>query len=569
MENDRGSLKDTSIIKLVLSIFEQELTGILYLKYGDTLKTLYFNRGKLIWAVSNAEEDKLENILLTQGIVDPELLMKSIDEIDSPESLGKSMVEKGIITLEELIESSKIQLKKIIISILKWTEGGFHFVRDNPPDRLLSLELNITDFIIDFIVKEVEIDQIKMELGSLHLVLVINPDENKISKYNLSDKQKELLDNFKSDQNLEKILSKYSSGHQESLLKIVYFFLTAELLIKKGTELTDASLFDDGTTLDDFVGEKKEAEVVQETEKPKTPEVEEDISFVFRNAVDSDKTNEEVDLEDNIELPSSKEEVPPLFSQEVNTEKRKKIKFINIILLFFTLIIAGIILLYIAGVFSDDSKDTTTTTKDDNTVINVKEPKPKVEDKTTPPSDKIKEDKNLTPNPTQKTPSETGNKQPGEDSNKTDKSQAEKPEVIPLKKAKTQPKTEPEKTEKKPEKKTVITPGKSASDYFQEGDMTTAGEIWNRDLKKQKFKYSILLEMDCLKDSVIRAYEQINDKDKFFILNKKVGERGCFLVMWGFFTSWEAAEEGMRSVPQYFKKQQYPPRVVELSRYLQ
>jgi hypothetical protein len=169
MISEKGTLKDTPVMKLLLAVFEQTLTGILYVKNEEVLKVLYFNRGKLIWAISNSDEDKLENILGARDLVDPNILIKVKREAHVSESIGKLLVEKGLITLEELIDSSKLQLKRIIFSILKWKTGGFQFVKDAPPERLLSLDLSITNFIVDFILDEMDISDIWKEIGSLQM----------------------------------------------------------------------------------------------------------------------------------------------------------------------------------------------------------------------------------------------------------------------------------------------------------------------------------------------------------------------------------------------------------------
>ncbi|MCP4154948.1 MAG: hypothetical protein GY757_44910, partial [bacterium] len=232
------------------ALFEQALTGILYIKNDDVLKVLYLNRGKLTWAISNSDDDKLENILIAKNLVDPDVLLKVKKEAHVSDSVGKLLVEKGLITLEELIESSKAQLKHIITSILKWTHAGFQFVKDSPPERLLSLDLNITDFIIQFILEDVDISDIWKEIGSLQVEFIKNPDELKITKYKLTDRQTDLLNSFTGANRLEAILSRYTGGHRESLLKIIYFFLMSELLIKKAFDLSDSSAFDESEGFD-------------------------------------------------------------------------------------------------------------------------------------------------------------------------------------------------------------------------------------------------------------------------------------------------------------------------------
>ncbi len=124
---------------------------------------------------------------------------------------------------------TKDRVGQAIESVLKWKTGGFQFVKDSPPERLLSLDLTVTDFIVKFILEEVDISEIWKKIGSLQVEFIKNPDENKTSKYYLSEKQRQMLDSFTGENTLESILSRYTGGHRESLLKIIYFFLISEI----------------------------------------------------------------------------------------------------------------------------------------------------------------------------------------------------------------------------------------------------------------------------------------------------------------------------------------------------
>jgi len=84
-----------------------------------------------------------------------------------------------------------------------------------------------------------------------------------------------------------------------------------------------------------------------------------------------------------------------------------------------------------------------------------------------------------------------------------------------------------------------------------------------------KVTYSILLEMDCRKESVRIAYKQVADKENFFLLNKTSRDgRGCWLVLLGRYRTADEAALGMKLVPEYFMKQSDPPSVIELAPYL-
>jgi hypothetical protein len=585
MISEKGSLKDTPVIKLLLTIFEQTLTGILYFKNDDVLKVLYFNRGKLIWAISNSDDDKLENILIARELVDRDMISKIKREAHVSESIGKLLVEKGLITLEELIDTSKSQLRYIILSILKWKEGGFQFIKDAPPERLLSLDLNITDFIIDYILEEVEISDIWKTIGSLQIEFIKNPDEEKLSKYNLSLKQRELLNSFTGNTRLETILSRYSGGHRESLLKIIYFFLMAELLIKKEFELSDSSDFDEDAGFDPFGEETRTpgAGAITDTDI-KTDVDSYEPSHSLAPAAEAPKPKKEREYtfeKPELEKPVTTEDpapVPISYDKgkgiEKNTE-RKKIKMLNLVMVILILVLGGIILLILPMMLNDTPEEKLMRTTKNGDIITIEksptlEEQDKEDDKAEDAGDlKTKDKPDVKPDvkPEDKTEDKTSTKpQTVEETPiKTQQEKTRREKAPPVKTQQEKPKT---KEEKKEEIKPKLTPGKSAMAYFREGNLIIAGDIWRQELRKAGYKYSILLELDCLKESVFNAFGRIVSKDDFFILNRKSGKRNCFLVMLGKYRTRREAAEGIDKVPQYFWQQASPPQVIELAKYL-
>lgn len=584
MISEKGSLKDTPVIKLLLTVFEQVLTGILYIKKDDVLKVLYFNRGKIIWAISNSDEDKLENILSAKSVVDPVTIRKVKAESRVSESIGKLLVEKGLITLEELIDCSKDQLRHIIVSTLKWKTGGFQFIKDAPPERLLSLDLSVTEFIIQYIVDEVEISDIWKEIGSLQLELIKNPDEEKIARYNLSDRQKELLNSFDGERKLESILSRYSGGHRESLLKIIYFFMVSELLIKKAFDLSDASVFEsansegiDGAGLASSSAPKKESvdpdspfetyntgEIARSKAEPPTI-VNKDTDF---QPFDSDfehvssqfgggSLEEEFRMERG-DLPDLPEETisTSSFTAGNQSQEKKRFNLFNfaLILVFLILVFGGIILLLLPWLEGDETAEKNAKKVNSADIITLEE---------TPKTPKI-----IYPNGSKEDVADTQNaddKQTTPDPAKPEKNVDNKEKPVKEKPVKEKLKIE---SAKKPDSMPFQTvPGKSPLAYFNEGNFITAADVWKKELMNAGIKYSIMLEMDCQKESVYHAYNLMKKHKDFFILNRNVGKKVCYLVMWGkFFTEAEASKV-VKRVPNYFWKQKDPPEIIELQKY--
>lgn len=564
MLSEKGSLRETSVMKLLLTLFEQALTGILYLKNDDVLKVLYFNRGKLIWAISNSDDDKLENILIARNMVEIDILKKVKREAHVSDSIGKLLVGKGLITLEELIDTSKAQLKRIMRSVLKWKDGGFQFVKDTPPERLLSLDLSITDFIIDFILDEMDISDIWKEIGSLQVEFIKNPDEEKLAKYHLSDKQLELLNSFSGENKLEAILSRHSGGHRESLLKIIYFFLISELLIKKEFELNDSSAFEENTGFDysdTDAGpfDNRLDPHGSDTFSPrKTPS---EQTYTLGGITNG--TGDEPTKSTQPQKPGQRLSPPP-FMMEEKTREIKKIKMINVILIILIPIIAGIILLYLAGLFSEDPiknmMRTDGTASDSGDIISIEEKTPGTGD-TQKEGAESKTPAAVIDGETGKPEENTAGKVEEKkiEEKKVEEKNVEERPIVPQK--------VPVKEIKK-EDKPKLPAGKSPMSYFNEGNMITAADIWKRELKSAGIRYSILLELDCMKESVVNAYQRLEQKSDFFILPRPSRGKTCFLVMCGKYRSDSDAAKGLKAIPQYFWQQQNPPEVVEITKYL-
>jgi septal ring-binding cell division protein DamX len=105
-------------------------------------------------------------------------------------------------------------------------------------------------------------------------------------------------------------------------------------------------------------------------------------------------------------------------------------------------------------------------------------------------------------------------------------------------------------------------------DLFHRGNLFAAAEQWKRELKVAPDVYSVFLELDCLKESVVDAYSRISRKSDFFILPRKRAGQTCFLVLWGKFPTPEDASAALKGIPPSFFQQRDPPQVVALRSYI-
>ena len=499
MLNEKGLLSEIPIVKLLLIIFEEELTGILYIKRSDIVKALYFRNGELVWASSNSELDKIENILVSKGLVKSIIIEELKEENKLVKPIGKLLLERGVITLGEFIKFTKEQLENIIISVLKWREGEYRYVKEPPPDNQFNLDFNIMSFVFKFIVNDLDESVIIEEVGSFRTKLFRTFDEKKLEKYSLTDKQKELLVIFNDQINLEDFLSKHSKAQRGSLLKIVYFFLMAGILTKDEFELPEE---DQDVKKEDFKDDLDEYKIGAKQEN----------LFEINEYKEEGKDKNQVKKEKDFDI------------QKMISEEEKQGKSFNFIILFVVLIfIIGTIILYL--LLSESKKEDKIDKSNKENIINVEEMKPVIK----------------------------------KDNKKSDKSQINNEKNI-------------QKREENKTKTNFISEKAEVSDalgYFKRGEYEIAAKVWKKELKRKKVKYSILLEYDRLEESVLKAYSNIKNKNRFFIMIKKKNGRIGFLVMWGMFDTEKDAGKALRELPVFFQTQKPPARVFDLEQYIE
>jgi hypothetical protein len=541
MINEKGFLNENPPILLLLAIFEQGLTGILYLKNDAIQKILYFNRGKFTWALSNAEEDKLENILTVHKHIEPAILNRFTQQAKSSESMGKTLVENGIITLEELIAISKKQLSQIIASILFWRRDTFQFIKDTPPDRLVSLDLNTPEIILAEILAQTDMSQIWKEIGTMQLRCRMCNDQDKIDKYPLALEHKEILIDFHDDTSIEAMIAKFPEDKKNTIVKIIYFYLVTGLL-----ERTPDKPQAEKDALDPFLDQLKN-QLEADDEAPKGQDLEIELP-------PSPPTSEFDSQVTTRTTPPVLEDVPSPLHTIMQTPKKPHRPLFTFLLITFAIVVLGSIILWL---LMGDTRPEINPTKP---VATPRTNKPALPAKPAGDGQALQPiaQEHVNPKPDSAQPAADPAAQKHETAPVTKpQEKQEKPETKPV-----QPAT------KAPEKQPTATPvaaSPEAMEAFRGGRYATAADIWLNDITRQKTQYSIMLELDCEKDSVVHAYKNIHQPDHFFILNKKMGSRNCYYVMWGRFTTAEDASRNLASLPAYFRNQKEPPEVMNLA----
>ncbi len=542
--------------KIIIELQKSHKTGSLYIKKGDVLRILYFNKGDFAYAHSNQNGEKLLDVIYDSAILSEEFINDVISNTKPGESLGKLFVQKGYLTPMQLSDILEKQQKKIFFSALFMKEGEIRFFDEELPENITPLNLDIIELIREGLYKTDDRLLILSLVGNFNNKLRIETSESEYIK----DEEKNILDII-GDGIISEIINR-SPYEEFKTLKIISFLklievltefkddVKAEEMSEKNSEINDEPFFDislsseEENSLENNIvkteKQKKNFDLSLTEEKEK--ESDED-NFIFEDTTEKDLSiiNKDKTLDQEI----TNEHIEKEVSEIIKTEKRKLGK---IIFVFFLLIVIAIISVYYFLYYNKKENKKTLTP-----IIE------EVKQKKIIPIEESKTNKNIENNNISET-------SPKNQIKKTIKTPVKKDEKK-VKKVKRKIVPEKKKTvENKRIKYTTIF-FVNYLDDIKAKRFKTAALKYKRDIIKYKKYYSILIEVDCKTESLETAYQHASFNPKMFIIPRTINNKFCYAILWGLYKDKKGAEAEKKNIPLFFNKQSPPPVIIPIDKY--
>ncbi|MGH9337212.1 MAG: DUF4388 domain-containing protein, partial [Vicinamibacteria bacterium] len=127
--------------EVLKTIALRELSGCLEVQSGRRVRTIYFDRGFIVFTASNSEDDRLGRCLLYAGKITERELEIAADSMKGKRRIGEAIVEAGYLTQDELGRELANQARKISTSLFALEEGMYRFTRQECP---IPLELRLS-----------------------------------------------------------------------------------------------------------------------------------------------------------------------------------------------------------------------------------------------------------------------------------------------------------------------------------------------------------------------------------------------------------------------------------------
>ncbi len=137
-----GEIRSTTIPNLFHELSVARATGLLVVTDGDIRKSIQLKKGLVLFASSNQRDDRLNQYLLTAGIIGLKNLMKALEVmVATKDRLGEVLIRYKLMMPDDVEKYVRAQVCEIVYSTFQFTRG--HFTFDSKPPASENITLNL------------------------------------------------------------------------------------------------------------------------------------------------------------------------------------------------------------------------------------------------------------------------------------------------------------------------------------------------------------------------------------------------------------------------------------------
>ncbi len=202
----RGDIETTSVPELMRSILNSGETGVLTIKNGDALKQIFILNGRVAYAASNNQDERMGEILLTKGKIGVRSFLEASKRIRPGLKLGAILVDLAALEAEELIPAVELHVKSILMDLFTWVQGEYTFViRELEHDNVAALNMSTENLILEGIRNTHSWCQVIRALGDIESVYVPTGSNDAHFRLDLSEEEQEILGHVNGRTTVERI----------------------------------------------------------------------------------------------------------------------------------------------------------------------------------------------------------------------------------------------------------------------------------------------------------------------------------------------------------------------------
>ena len=161
-----GSFDRLSLLNMLIDVFSSHAAGRLVLKRGRSQREMFFLNGYPVWALSDAESERLGEVLVSLELIDRKqmetaLRRAAIDGVMFREAL----IRCGFIDDARLFRAERERVKRVVVQSFAWADGDYEFTAgDDFVDRVGVFEVNPVPCLLEGVRRFLSINELAPDI---------------------------------------------------------------------------------------------------------------------------------------------------------------------------------------------------------------------------------------------------------------------------------------------------------------------------------------------------------------------------------------------------------------------
>jgi hypothetical protein len=251
-----GNLDDFNLSDALIGLNRSRKTGVLHLMRERVHKSVYIDRGDMIFASSNQQEDRLGDRLLDRGIITREqydIASELMSKVNM--RVGSILVEKGYIEPKKLFTEMKNRVEDIILSFFGYGEGEFLF-REGPlpTEELTTLKLSVGNLIYRGIKKVMPEEDVRRLCPPEESIVAFSSDPLALFQdLTLEEDDKQMLTTVDGKRTVRELIAS-KAGDEKDKLRTFYALFSTKIIETHEKGVRGEAQAEETLTAEDIIG---------------------------------------------------------------------------------------------------------------------------------------------------------------------------------------------------------------------------------------------------------------------------------------------------------------------------
>ena len=249
----------------LMELWRGRETGLLRCRSALDNRVVYVASGRPIFARSERNADRLDQMLVRAGTITPDQAAKSLEaQARQPQKrVGQILIEMGALHLEQLHSSVKLQVQNHILSLFTWAEGTYLFEPGAlPTQEAITLDWDTPGAVLQGL-RGLPLNYIRPLAPHKDAVIERNSDEGILRELQLSSAEQKLLALLVGRHPMEQLLALDFISHEALIRGVVTFAALGLVVVERPRKVDSIHIEPEGegkgVVIDPFAGEAEPA----------------------------------------------------------------------------------------------------------------------------------------------------------------------------------------------------------------------------------------------------------------------------------------------------------------------